>query len=235
MRKLLQKVLPYSLKLQLKLLQRTLKDRNSTINFCNYYQSENIGNFEFELTQPIKEGTLNGNKIHNLKLVGEKINNLIIQPNEVFSFWKLIRKPTAKNNFRKGRNLINGTISEDFGGGICQFSSILYHLALQTGFQILERYPHSMDIYKEDERFTPLGADATVVYGYKDLQFQNTTSFTFQFKCEVSAQKIQLKLIAENRISLKKIKFNYSTAEGGVWVETKDDEQTIFKNFYIRL
>lgn len=235
MRKLLQKVLPYSLKLQLKLLQRTFEDRNRKIKFCNSYKSESIGNFEFELTQPIKKGILNENKIHNLKLVSEKINNLIIKPNEVFSFWKLIGKPTPENNFKKGRNLINGNISEDFGGGICQFSSILYHLALQTGLQILERYPHSMDIYKEHERFTPLGADATVVYGYKDLQFQNTTSFPFQFKCEVSAQKIQLKLIAENRILLKKINFNYSTAEGGVWVETKDDEQTIFKNFYIRL
>ena len=235
MKILLKKIVPYELKLQLKLLQRIFKDRNRKVNFCNSYELENIGDFEFELVQPIKEGLLNENKIHNLKLVGEKINNLIIKPNEVFSFWNLIGKPTAKNNFKKGRNLINGNISEDFGGGICQFSSILYHVALQTGFQILERYPHSMDIYKEDERFTPLGADATVVYGYKDLQFKNVYNFPIQLKSDVTPKSIQLRLFAEKNIALKNVHFKYDIVEGGVNVETVVENQTIFKNFYIRL
>jgi vancomycin resistance protein VanW len=53
---------------------------------------------------------------------------------------------------------------------------ILYYLSLQAGLKPLERYPHSTDIYTDETRFTPLGSDATVVYGYKDFRFVNTLS-----------------------------------------------------------
>ncbi|MDM1554463.1 VanW family protein [Chryseobacterium indologenes] len=167
--------------------------------------------------------------------MGRKINNLVLYPNEVFSFWKIIGKPSSKNNFKEGRNLINNTISSDFGGGICQFSSILYHLALQSGLKILERYPHSMDIYKEDERFTPLGSDCTVVYGYKDLQFQNKFPFPVQFKCLINDEELHLRLISSEEVILNKIEFKYFETEKGVWVETVNNSQTLYKNFYIRL
>jgi vancomycin resistance protein VanW len=76
------------------------------------YRSENIGEYSIKLRQTIKNGTFHQNKIHNLKVVGGKINNLVIHPGEVFSFWKMIGKPSAKNNFKEGRNLINNTISK---------------------------------------------------------------------------------------------------------------------------
>ncbi len=234
MRKLLQKVLPYSVKLQIKLLQRNLQERKNQHEYSETYSIENIGTCQFELIQPIKAGLFFENKIHNLKLVNQRINNLIINPNEVFSFWKLIGKPTEKNDFKKGRNLINGIVSDDFGGGICQYSSILYHLALQIGLQIVERFPHSMDIYKENERFTPLGADSTVVFGYKDLQFKNNYNFPIQLKGEITETEIILKIIAKNTIALKNINFKYKTVEKGVWVETLEDGNVLFNNFYTR-
>ncbi|MFC6269380.1 VanW family protein [Frigoriflavimonas asaccharolytica] len=175
------------------------------------------------------------NKIHNLKLVGEKVNNLIIKPNEVFSFWKLIGKPNDKNGFKKGRNLIDGKVSDDFGGGICQFSSILYHLALQTGFKIIERHAHSLDIYEEHERFTPLGAYATVVFGYKDLQFQNIYDFPIQFKSEISEDEIKLSAFSEDKIHINEVKFDYHIVENGVEVQTLVDDELLFKNYYKRL
>lgn len=235
MRQQLKNWIPHSLKLQIKLLQRYLDEQKNNYTYPQEYRSENIGEYSVQLKQVIKSGAFHHNKIHNLKVVGDKIHNLIIHPGEVFSFWKMIGKPSAKNNFKEGRNLINNTISSDFGGGICQFSSILYYLALQSGLKVLERYPHSMDIYKEEERFTPLGSDCTVVYGYKDLQIQNSFSFPVQFKCEIQDDELCLSLISPEEVILNEIEFKYHEIEKGVWVETVSNSRTLFKNFYIRL
>ncbi|SDJ58369.1 VanW family protein [Chryseobacterium jejuense] len=235
MKQQLKNWIPHSLKLQIKLLQRYLDEQKNNYTYPKEYRSENIGEYSVQLKQVIKSGAFHHNKIHNLKVVGDKIHNLIIHPGEVFSFWKMVGKPSAKNNFKEGRNLINNTISSDFGGGICQFSSILYYLALQSGLKILERHPHSMDIYKEEERFTPLGSDCTVVYGYKDLQIQNSFPFPVQFKCEIKDDELCLSLISPEEVISNEIEFKYHEIEKGVWVETVSNSQTLFKNFYIRL
>jgi len=60
----------------------------------------------------------------------------------------------------------------DYGGGLCQLSGIIYHAVLEAGLEILERHPHSLDIYTATTRYTPLGSDAAVVYGHKDLRFK---------------------------------------------------------------
>lgn len=233
--KKLKKFLPHQWKLQFKLLQRYFYEQKNNYEYPQKYHTENIGDFKLEILQPIKKGAFHENKIHNLHLINHKINNLIINPNEVFSFWKLIGTPTKKNNFKEGRNLINNNISSDFGGGICQFSSILYYIALESGLKIIERFPHSIDIYKDCERFTPLGSDCTVVYGYKDLQIQNPFPFSVQLKCFVSNEELHLSLLSQEEIILNIITFKYTESEKGVWVETLSNGTTLFKNFYIRL
>jgi hypothetical protein len=54
----------------------------------------------------------------------------------------------------------------------------VYHIGIIAGLDIIERYNHSVDIYTDDTRFAPLGTDATVVYGYKDLRIRNNTNVT---------------------------------------------------------
>ncbi|WP_051349418.1 VanW family protein [Chryseobacterium gregarium] len=235
MKQQLKKWLPHRWKMQLKLLQRYLSERKTRYVYSKNYSPEDIGKHKIELRQVIKKGEYHQNKIHNLQIVGNKVNNLIIKPDEVFSFWKLTGKPSEKNHFRPGRNLIKNNISSDFGGGICQFSSIIYFLALQCGLDIIERFPHSMDIYQEHERFTPLGSDCTVVYGYKDLQVRNPFSFPIQMKCSVGNEELSLSLVSPNEIVLHTIDFKKHETEKGVWVETLSNNKTLFKNFYIRL
>lgn len=216
-------------------MQRYIAERKNNHSYPKEYISENIGKHSIQLQQIIKKGTFHQNKIHNLRVVGNKINNLVIYPDEVFSFWKVVGKPSEKNNFKEGRNLIKNHISSDIGGGICQFSSILYYLALQSGLKILERFPHSIDIYKEEERFTPLGSDCTVVYGYKDLQIQNIFPFPVQLQCRITDDELHLSLTSAHELGLQEIQFKYIETEKGIWVETLSNSKTLFKNFYIRL
>lgn len=92
MRQQLRKLLPYGFKLQWKLLRRYINESKTQYSYPKYYSSENIGEYKTELRQIIRKGEFYENKLHNLKIVGEKINHLIIYPNEVFFFLETDRK-----------------------------------------------------------------------------------------------------------------------------------------------
>jgi vancomycin resistance protein VanW len=125
------------------------------------------------IVQPIRHSTFYDNKIINITRGAALLNQSLIGPNQNWSFWHRIHRPDAANGFVAGRNLVNGQLIAQTGGGLCQLSSMVYHLALLTGLTIIERHAHSVDIYEEHQRFTPLGADATVVWGFKDLRLHN--------------------------------------------------------------
>ena len=121
-------------------------------------------------------------KQHNIRIAIQKINDLQLKSGQVFSFWHFVNFPTYKGGYLKSRAIQNNKILEEIGGGICQLSGLIYYLALHCNLEIIERHYHSIDIYKEEERFTPLGSDATVYFGYKDLVFINNQAVSFQFK-----------------------------------------------------
>jgi vancomycin resistance protein VanW len=47
-----------------------------------------------------------------------------------------------------------------------------------------------VDIYNEESRFTPLGSDATVFYGYKDLRFSNPYTFPIRIVIQVEENEL---------------------------------------------
>jgi vancomycin resistance protein VanW len=130
------------------------------------------------------------NKIHNIRIASQKITELVLFPNEIFSFWKIIGVPNEKNGYVKGRNLMNGQLATSIGGGLCQLSSLIYFLAIKANLNIIERHNHSVDIYNEESRFTPLGSDATVFYGYKDLRFSNPYTFPIRIVIQVEENEL---------------------------------------------
>lgn len=116
-------------------------------------------------------------KRHNLARALRELQGVSIEPEALFSFWHLVGEPSRGRGFVPGRNLVDGVLQLSDGGGICQLSGLTYLLGLQAGLHVVERHPHSADIYTEATRFTPLGSDATVAYGYKDLRFLNVLPF----------------------------------------------------------
>ena len=176
----------------------------------NQQQSQDNSIFPFSISteQEIKHSSFFENKTSNIDLCIESIDGLIIKPEQIFSFWQLVPEPSTKNGFKHGRNIVNGKISEEVGGGICQVSCILYINALKAGLKILERHAHSVDLYQDHERFTPLGSDATVVYGYKDLQFRNNFDFPIRIQIERKNDVIQTNFYFTHHVSEKNIAFS---------------------------
>ncbi len=178
-------------------------------------------NYSIEITQPIFSNPWLANKIHNFRIAGQRVNAVVIQPGQVFSFWKTIGNPTAAKGYRKGRNIVGGKVQETCGGGLCQLSGILYHTALMAGLSIPERHNHSVDLYSNGEpRYSPLGADATVAFGYKDLRVANPFDFALRFEVEVSADTLVCRLCGEQPIVAQTIDFQCVLDKEKIFVTT---------------
>ncbi len=184
------------------------------------------------LTQTIMPGPFFDNKVHNFQVAIESIHKIIVYPGQVFSFWKTVKRPTEHNGYKKGRNIVAGMVAEEYGGGLCQVSSILYHLALLAGLEVVERHNHSVDIYEEHERFTPIGADATVVYGYKDLRIRNNHHEPLRFSLDINGGKLCCSLRTNANISVHEVSFNRTHQDSLILVDTLINGKVTVKSFY---
>ena len=130
------------------------------------------------------EKFLSAGKIQNLRLAVRKFNGLVIPAGEVFSFWKHIGRATRLKGFVVGRELREGCIIPNVGGGLCQISNAFYDAALKANFEIIERHAHTQIVQSS---LAEIGRDATVFWNYIDLRFRASKAF-----------RIEAKLTAEN-------------------------------------
>lgn len=147
-------------------------------------------------------------KEHNLKIIQQSLNGLIIKPNEIFSFIYSTKNTSKIDKFKPGLVVQNGSIKSELGGGICQMSSQLYHLFLQSPLTIVERHSHQTDYFKPNDISDIQGMDATIHYGWKDLKVQNNTSHTFQIKVNIINHQLIVSLLSDQDSSYKYILSN---------------------------
>ena len=177
LRRLARATIPEAPRLALAALRRALRDR---INGDAGRLARKVGDPGaptypiVEIVQPIRDTAFAQGKLANIRLGAARLDGVVIAPGKIFSFWKLVGRPTPVAGFQLGRSIRGGAVGGEIGGGLCQVSGIAYELFLRAGFDPLERHAHSHDLYAEDERFTPLGLDATVVWPYRDVRLANT-------------------------------------------------------------
>ena len=129
---------------------------------------------------------LQTNKVANLKIAVPKIHKVTIKPNQVFSYWKMIGKPTKQKGYQKGMILKNGEVTVGTGGGLCQLSNLIYWITIHTPLTVIERHRHGYDVFPDSNRTQPFGSGATCFYNYGDLMIGNNTGFTFQLILEIT-------------------------------------------------
>ena len=185
-------------------------------------------------TQVIHDTATAEAKRHNLRVAAESLHRTVVRPGEVFSFARVVGPPIAPRGFREGRTLVGGEVAASIGGGLCQLSGLLYLAALECGLGIVERHPHSLDIYTDATRFAPLGADATVVYGHRDLRIRNTLAAPIGFRCTVETQAISLLLCSDADIPRRAVRFDIRALDAArSEVATVIDGRTIDTSIYI--
>ena len=146
-----------------------------------------IAQYSCPLINPPSQHGLFENKLHNIRLAIARMQPFTLAPGQAYSFWQQALAPTAGNGYRVGAMFLNHKVTTSLGGGLCQLSGLIYNLALLAGLDIQERHPHSIDAYGE-ERYIPLGRDATVAHGRKDLRFRNPHPYLVKLSLDVDEQ-----------------------------------------------
>ena len=130
---------------------------------------------------------LQDNKAVNLRLAAPRVSGVLIQPGEVFSFWRLVGECTAWKGYRMGLTISSGQTSSGIGGGMCQFTNLIHWLVLHTPLAIVEHHHHDgIDLFPDYGRTIPFGTGTSIVYNYLDYRFQNQTNQTYQLIINVS-------------------------------------------------
>lgn len=145
-------------------------------------------------------------KVHNLRLAVERLNGLEIPAGETFSFWKHLGRASALKGYVVGRELREGCIVPNVGGGLCQISNALYDAALQADFEIIERHAHSQVIAGS---LAERGRDATVFWNYIDLRFRSRSAF----RIEARLGKDHLRVTFRGEKQTEKIKTLFQIAK----------------------
>ena len=125
---------------------------------------------------------LQHNKVASLNAAASCIDGLLLKPGEVFSFWRLVGKPTARRGFKQGMVLRNGGVHTGIGGGLCQMTNLIYWMTIHTELTVTERWRHGYDVFPDAGRTQPFGSGATSSWNYIDLQIENRTPGTYQLR-----------------------------------------------------
>lgn len=189
LRRLARRAVPLEVRKSIANARRAARDRARGIAF-----GEGRGGGEWpvrvELCQRVMPSAVIEAKLANLRLGASLLDGSVMEPGGRWSFWHRMGRPRPARGFVQGRNIVDGRLVKQVGGGLCQLSGLLYHLALLGGLEVEERHAHSLDIYREDQRFTPLGSDATVVWGVKDLRLRNPHPFALSIAVHVDGTRL---------------------------------------------
>ena len=203
---------------------RSLRDALSRQQFCKkrpaYFMPYNI-----QVKQPFTASATLEQKKQNLRLAAERIYRFVVMPGEVFSFWRTVGNPNTKA-FAASRGIRGGVLQLERGGGLCQASGIIHHLSLLAGLEVVERYNHSKDLYTEETRFCPLGSDATVAYGYRDLRVRNTTASPLRFELQVHDDHFEGWLTSMKPLEPRDIVFERTDRSDGILTARVIDRAT---------
>ncbi|MDO5555932.1 MAG: VanW family protein [Clostridia bacterium] len=116
----------------------------------------------------------------NLKLAMQKLDGVVVNSGEEFSYNKTLGKRTAEAGYREAGGYAGGRVVQTLAGGICQISSTLYDAIVYANLEVTERHNHMFLA-----GYVGAGKDATVVYGAYDLKFKNTRKYPIMLKTTI--------------------------------------------------
>ena len=130
-------------------------------------------------------------RVHNLTLAANKLNGVLVPPEEIFSFNEKVGEISVATGYRRAYIIKEGRTILDDGGGVCQISTTMFRAALAAGLPITERQAHAYRVSYYEQQYQP-GFDATVFSPSPDLKFKNDTPGHILIQTDVDAQQGKL-------------------------------------------
>jgi vancomycin resistance protein YoaR len=114
-----------------------------------------------------------GDRAFNVKQAAQRLNGIVIAPNELFSFNAALGEVSAETGYRESYSIIGEYTVRDTGGGVCQVATTLFRAVFLGGYTIEDRSAHAYRIRRYEQENMPLGLDATVYDPSTDFRFRN--------------------------------------------------------------
>ncbi len=115
---------------------------------------------------------------YNVAMMSSRLHGSEIKPGGEWSVNDtagLRNASTAKTyGWQKAAGIENGGYSPQYGGGVCQLGSTVFNSAIRSGLTIAKQWHHSIP-----SDYVPIGLDATLDSGGKDLKLKNETEKEF--------------------------------------------------------
>jgi len=161
------------------------------------YTKEQIDELVFRDTLGELTTTIGGSweRLQNIILASNMINETILLPGEVFNFNETVGIRTRARGFHYAGAFLGGRLVDMPGGGICQVSSTIYATLLLTAIigeeiEIVERRPHGLTI-----SYLPYGQDAAIAWGLINLRFRNSFDFPIKVETIVDGRDMNVRII----------------------------------------
>ena len=183
------------------------------------------------------------NRLHNIRTAIKYLNNLIIGPGEIFSFYQKIWDEGKDKNYRSAQMISIKGIGMGIGGGVCQVATTLFGAILRAfKIEILERKSHSRKV-----DYGQIGLDASF-YTIKNtlkknLVFKNTRKYPIKLQFNISNNELTAEILSikdeddKNYYVIigpaKKVKETNDEEEYEVLVETRYKDQEIKKQLFV--
>lgn len=167
------------------------KDFKDLINGKKFAKKRNYENLEYIWKSDSKlllrklhgvDMELQRNKVTNLQIASKKIDGLIINPGEEFSFWNLVGNATKRKGYKEGLVISNSQMKKGVGGGLCQMANLIHWLVLHTPLQVTEMHHHSDALFPDVKRRVPFGTGTSISYKALDYRFKNVTEYPIQIR-----------------------------------------------------
>lgn len=176
----------YKISMQKEICKRHIRNLSSHIKFSNEIDNDRLPNLVTEYkSKLIKKSKgmnlrLQNNKVVNIKIACRKINGMVIHPGEVFSFWKVVGKPTRKKGYKDGRIITKNKIEPGLGGGLCNLGNTIHRMVLHSPLDVIEFHKHSDALAPDSKKRVPFSTGTSISYNHIDYRFKNNTEQDIQ-------------------------------------------------------
>ena len=163
---------------------------------------------EFPATLGSYTTTLSGSqaaRTANIQLAAQALDGAVLAPGEVLSFDHVVGPRSLERGYQMAPVILRETRQMQTGGGVCQVASTMFVAGLLSGLTPVERWRHSTPV-----DYIPLGHDATIAWGAKDLKLRNDTEQRVRLRVFVTGATLSARFEAEEASAEK---FELATEE----------------------
>lgn len=225
-RKLFCEINPFTYKIALKkeIVKRHIKNCLSSEQIAKTHSEEELPNIVKSHSSILirkllgVDMKLQENKVTNIRLACKRINGIIIQPGETFSYWCTVGPADKRHSYMEGLVISGRDLKSGYGGGLCQMANMIHWLVLNSPLQVTELHHHSDALFPDDRRRVPFGTGTSVCYNNLDYRFYNNTDQKVQILVWVEGGELCGELRSERQFP-----YRYRLSEENHHFKKEDD------------